>query len=155
MNIKLFRYHLISFCFIDFNHYQIRKEQSALADTRNPSLLLSNVKSNTESSCPLSSVTFSPDSRLNTLIVASSLATYTYEQLLSKMAQLAAVSPESSYLSSLAILKSQIFVIPSQSAETSLSPYIQQVRVVVNLNLKMPKLIKTQLLELNLNCTYP
>jgi len=59
---------------------------------------------------------------LNTLIELSSDATYTNDPDLSKMAQLAEVRPESNYEICLTILMSQIFVIPSQSADTILSP---------------------------------
>ena len=60
---------------------------------------------------------------LKTLIEASSEATYTEAPALSKMAQFAEVKPLSKLFSSFTIRMSQIFVIPSQSAETTLSPY--------------------------------
>lgn len=54
----------------------------------------------------------------------SSLATYTNVPDLSNSAQLAEFSPESNYIASFTIRMSQIFVMPSQSDETILSPCI-------------------------------
>jgi len=53
----------------------MRKEQSALAETRMPSRWESKVRSRTESSWPLSSPSFSPVIVLKILIVPSSEAT--------------------------------------------------------------------------------
>lgn len=100
----------------------MRNEQSELDEIRNPSFELSQAKSSTASSWPLSSPSFSFVVVLNTFIDESSEATYTKDPDLSKIAQLAEFSPESNWADSLTILMSQIFVMPSQSADTILSP---------------------------------
>ena len=68
---------------------------------------------------------------LNTFIVESSDATNTDWHALSKIAQLAEVSPLSNCISSLTIRTSQIFVIPSQSADTILSPYVERIDQII------------------------
>jgi hypothetical protein len=60
---------------------------------------------------------------------------------LSKMAQFAEVSPLSNDFSSLTIRTSQIFVIPSQSAETILSPYKSTNYIIVKITVTICHLL--------------